>query len=62
MDSYGAANYYTLNLYYLAEIMSSTPCATDDVAELHWFGMEELPYEFAFAHEYLVMKDLKKTI
>jgi 8-oxo-dGTP diphosphatase len=62
MDEYGAANYYTLNMYYLAEIVSGTPHATDDVAELEWFSLDDLPTQFAFAHEHQVMTDLKLAI
>lgn len=62
MDSYGAEGYFTLNFYYLAEIISGTPHATDDVAALEWFGMDALPHEFAFEHEYAVMRDLKNQL
>lgn len=62
MDEYGAGNYFTLNIYYLAEVTSGTPSATDDVAELEWFALDNLPTQFAFAHEYQVMTDLKHAI
>lgn len=62
MDSYGAEGYFTLNFYYLAEIVSGTPRAADDVAALEWFEMDALPNEFAFEHEYAVMRDLKNWI
>lgn len=58
MDTYGDGNFYTLNIYYVAEIVSGGPKATDDVAALEWFGMDELPKDFAFVHEHQVMADL----
>jgi ADP-ribose pyrophosphatase YjhB (NUDIX family) len=33
----------TLNLYWIASISSGTPEPADDVAELRWFGADELP-------------------
>ncbi len=60
IDTYGADGVYTLTFYYLAEIVSGTLRAADDVAKLEWFALDELPNEFAFEHEYRVMEDLKK--
>ncbi len=62
MDTYGEGNFYTLNVYYVAEVVSGTPRATDDVAKLEWFALDELPNEFAFEHEYRVMEDLKTCL
>jgi len=41
---------YTLNLYFLAELVSGEPRAADDLIELRWFGPEELPASMAFAN------------
>ena len=59
-DTNGAGNYYTLNIYYLAEAPNGTPQATDDVAELRWFPLDQLPDAFAFEHQYRLMEDLKQ--
>jgi mutator protein MutT len=41
----------TLNVYFSARIGDGEPEAADDVAELRWFGPDELPVEeLAFAH------------
>jgi ADP-ribose pyrophosphatase YjhB (NUDIX family) len=49
LDTYHDA-YYTLNVYYLAEVLSGEMHAADDLAELRWFTPEALPDEYAFAH------------
>jgi 8-oxo-dGTP diphosphatase len=41
---------YTLNLYWVAEVIAGTERAADDLSELRWFGPNELPTEFAFPH------------
>ena len=41
---------YTLNVYYLAELVGGREQPADDLAELGWFGPAELPREFAFPH------------
>jgi 8-oxo-dGTP diphosphatase len=47
--------YYTLNLYYVAEIVGGVEQAADDLAELRWFAPDELPAEYAFAHSHDVL-------
>jgi ADP-ribose pyrophosphatase YjhB (NUDIX family) len=49
MDTYHD-QFYTLNVYYLAEILDGHLGAADDLAELRWFAPDALPQEFAFAH------------
>jgi ADP-ribose pyrophosphatase YjhB (NUDIX family) len=49
MDTYHD-QFYTLNVYYLAEVLDGEMCAADDLAELRWFAPDALPTEFAFAH------------
>ena len=46
---------WTLNHYYLAEVLAGDPRAADDLAELAWFGPDELPTEMAFEHEIEVL-------
>src|SRR5919109_5616513 len=41
---------YTLNLYYLAEPLAGQERPADDLAELRWFGPDELPQDLAFPH------------
>jgi 8-oxo-dGTP diphosphatase len=41
---------YTLNLYFLAELVGGEPYPTDDLVELRWFGPDELPSSMAFAN------------
>ncbi|HKF14913.1 MAG TPA: NUDIX hydrolase [Gaiellaceae bacterium] len=41
----------TLNVYYTARVGEGTPMPADDVAELRWFALSEVPTgELAFAH------------
>lgn len=49
-DTYGAEGVPTLNLHYLVEVDEGEPSPQSDVAELRWFGSEELPEEIAFAN------------
>jgi hypothetical protein len=59
MDKYGgdATAEATLNLYWIARIVGGDPAPADDVAELHWFGRDELPppSELAFENVRLVL-------
>ena len=52
VDTYGAAPdaVATLNLYFEVHVVDAEPVAADDVAELAWFGRDELPHrdELAF--------------
>jgi len=49
-DTYGAEGAPTLNLHYLVEVDAGEPCPQSDVADLRWFGPDELPREIAFAN------------
>lgn len=49
MDTY-QDRVYTLNLYYLAEVVGGVERPADDLAELRWFEPGALPEELAFAH------------
>lgn len=62
MDRYGAEGAWTINIYYLAEVIDGTLCVMDDVAALEWFAPEDLPTEFAFGHQQQVMTDLRHTL
>jgi ADP-ribose pyrophosphatase YjhB (NUDIX family) len=43
VDTYDDPTLYTLNVYYLAEVVDGEMAAADDVSELGWFGPGELP-------------------
>jgi ADP-ribose pyrophosphatase YjhB (NUDIX family) len=45
MDEYGGDStaHTTLNLFWTARVLGGTPQAADDVSELRWFAVEELP-------------------
>jgi ADP-ribose pyrophosphatase YjhB (NUDIX family) len=53
VDQYGGdgSAATTLNLYWTARIVAGEPEPADDVAELRWFGPDEIPREeLAFEH------------
>ena len=53
MDEYDykGRNVATLNVYYRARLGEGTPTPADDVAELRWFTLSDVPMgELAFAH------------
>jgi 8-oxo-dGTP diphosphatase len=51
----------TLNLYWTARILSGEPVAADDVAELRWFALDEIPdQELAFPHTREVISLLRQ--
>ena len=56
VDVYDDPSVYTFNVYYLARIVGGEPRPADDVAELGWFGRDELPaVAFATGREALSM-------
>jgi 8-oxo-dGTP diphosphatase len=59
---YGAAGDYTLNLYYRASVTSGEPRPADDVAELRWFPVDELPPNLAFDHERQLLRRLAEEL
>lgn len=50
VDTYGEGGDYTLNIFFLAEIVGGEARPADDVVELGWFGPDELPEQIAFAN------------
>jgi 8-oxo-dGTP diphosphatase len=50
IDEYGSGGDFTLNVYYLAEIVGGEPRPADDVASLRWFPLDALPDRIAFTH------------
>jgi ADP-ribose pyrophosphatase YjhB (NUDIX family) len=57
-DRYGDGGIHTVNLYWAARILSGEPSPADDVADLRWFGPDELPAEdeFAFSNSVEVLR------
>ena len=53
VDRYGDEHVapWTLNLYWKCRVLSGTPTPADDVAELRWFGRDELPPSAELAFE-----------
>ena len=43
IDTYGDDGDHTLNAVFSARIVSGTPETADDVAELRWFALDDLP-------------------
>ena len=52
VDVYGDHGDHTLNAVFVARIVAGEPRPADDVEELHWFALEELPSpeQLAFAN------------
>jgi len=48
---------FTLNIYFLAEVVGGEERAGDDAAGLGWFGPDKLPARIAFDHVRLVLED-----
>jgi 8-oxo-dGTP diphosphatase len=64
IDRYGDGpdSVFTLNIYYLADAPDGEPQAQDDVAELRWFGPNEIPDDMAFPHSRLVLDRWQKSL
>jgi 8-oxo-dGTP pyrophosphatase MutT (NUDIX family) len=60
MDRYerdGEADYYCLNIYYLADVVGGQENPGDEAVELAWFAADELPAKIAFDHARVVLAD-----
>jgi ADP-ribose pyrophosphatase YjhB (NUDIX family) len=57
VDTYGEDEDadYTLNFYYLMDVVSGDPHPADDLAELAWFAVGALPERIAFPNARLVL-------
>ena len=62
-DTYGGSDdgVYTLNLYYLVDVVSGEPHPADDVAELRWFTPDALPV-MAFPHQEQVLARWREIV
>lgn len=57
---YGDGTDYTLNVYYLVEIVSGEPRPGDDLVELRFFAPEEVPEQVAFETGRRALADWKE--
>ena len=48
MDKYGSGGEYTLNIYYIAQVVGGEARACSDAGELKWFDKKNLPKRIAF--------------
>jgi NAD+ diphosphatase len=53
-DVYGDGGVPTLNLCFVAYVLSGEPSAKSDVSNLSWFSDAELPSGMAFAHQHQI--------
>jgi len=51
---------FTLNVYFLGEVVGGEERAGDDAAQLGWFAPDELPTRVAFDHARLVLEEWKR--
>jgi ADP-ribose pyrophosphatase YjhB (NUDIX family) len=63
-DRYGEEGIYTLNLYWTAQISGGELELDEELAEVGWFGPEELPEssEFAFRNTLEALRDWKAQL
>jgi ADP-ribose pyrophosphatase YjhB (NUDIX family) len=59
-DQYGEDGDYTLNLHYIAEIIGGDMQAQDDVADLEWVAIDEVPLHESFQNTRDGLRDLQK--
>ncbi|MFB0534266.1 MAG: NUDIX domain-containing protein [Anaerolineae bacterium] len=62
VDTYGAEDEYTLNIHYLAEVVSGEPHPASDALELAWFAPHELPSDLAFRSDYQALEDWQRAM
>jgi 8-oxo-dGTP diphosphatase len=62
IDTYGTESEYTLNIHYLAEVVSGEPRPASDVSELAWFAPYELPSDLAFRSDYQALEDWQRAM
>jgi len=62
VDTYGAEDEYTLNVHYLAEVVSGEPRPASDASEMAWFAPHELPSDLAFLSDYQALEDWQRAM
>lgn len=60
-DEYGPRKIPTLNFCYVVRPIGGELRAASDVAEVRWFGPDDLPKEMAFAHQYPALKAWRES-
>ena len=61
-EIYGPDGIALLNTYYTVQLLSEDVHPLDDVSELKWFSIDELPKNIAFGSDRRALGDLKKKI
>ena len=59
-DKYGEGKDYTINLQFIVEIIKGQPIANDDVSELVWVPIDNLPQINSFKNTTETLKDLQR--
>ncbi len=59
-DVYGNDGDHTLNLHYLGKVLGGEMKPMDDVAELEWIPINEVPLDDGFQNTKDGLRDLKK--
>lgn len=60
MDQYGVAGDPTLNISYVATIQSGVLTPGDDIEEVNWFPLDDLPKDIAFKNGQEMLESLCK--
>lgn len=60
VDRYGKDGDYTLNLHYIGEVIGGEMKPMDDVTELEWITIENVPLDEGFQNTKDGLRDLKK--
>lgn len=60
IDRYGENGDYTLNLHYIAEVIGGEMKPMDDVADLEWVPINDVPLDSGFQNTKDGLRDLKK--
>lgn len=60
VDRYGDDGDYTLNLHYIGEVLGGEMKPMDDVEDLEWINIDEVPLDEGFQNTKDGLRDLKK--
>lgn len=59
-DRYGEGGDYTLNLHYIAEVVGGEMKAMDDITDLEWVDISNVPLDEGFQNTKDGLRDLKR--
>lgn len=62
MDEYGPQKLATINIAYTAKIIGGEEKAGDDIKDLQWFSLDNLPENIAFLNDRMMLDTLKKKL